>query len=93
MREMSAEAIRNQYIGLAAPIPAVMALLIEASRITSTAVFIPDGLPQSPHAEPYQQSDELSVVARQLLEMWNWVGPRYGARLTARPAALPRSRK
>lgn len=77
----SAEAIRDQYAGLVAPIPALMSLLVEASQITSTPVFIPDGLPQSPRAEPYPYSDDLNIVAGQLLEMWNLVGPRYGALL------------
>jgi hypothetical protein len=75
------EGVREHVAGLAAPIRPVMALLVEASRATSTPVYVPDGLPVSAWSAPFASAvpdDALNVVARQLIETWKTMDMQYG---------------
>jgi hypothetical protein len=72
------EGIREHVAGLAAPIRPVMALLVEASRITSTPVYIPDELPVAAWPVPFAPNDALNVVAAQLIDAWRAMDAQYG---------------
>jgi hypothetical protein len=73
----TSEGIREYAAGLAAPIRPVMALLVEASRITSTPLYIPDELPVAAWPVPFAPDDALDVVARQLIETWKAMDAQY----------------
>ncbi len=74
----TSEGIREHVAGLAAPIRPVMALLVEASRITSAPVYIPDELPVAAWPVPFAPHGALSVVSRQLIETWQAMDAQYG---------------
>ncbi|MCC7451901.1 MAG: hypothetical protein IT324_31120, partial [Anaerolineae bacterium] len=76
------EDVQAYYAELFTAIRSALALVVEASRLTETPVYIPEGLPQAPPITTYPDTPDNRAAATRLIDAWQAIATLYGPTLS-----------